>query len=98
MQKEENEIAREPDPKQAKRLRVEKEIRDRARFVVAFNRMVSETRKHFTEDPVLRRELRLMARDAEWEGDDEKAVGSLKKLTSRKVIFRKREDRWFMEE
>lgn len=98
LQKEEIEIARESDPKKMKRLRVEKDLRDRARFVVAFNRMVIETKKHHVEDPVLRKELRLMVREGEWDVEDDKATVTLKKVTTRKAIFRKRDDRWFQEE
>ncbi len=98
MQREEDDIAREIDPKKRKAKVVEKEIRDKARVIVAFNRLVAETHKHFDEDPVLLKELRQIAKDGEWEVDDEKAIGTLKNVTPRRVVLRKREDRWFMEE
>lgn len=98
LQREVEDIARELDPKARKRKEIEKEKKDKARTIVAFNRMVVETRKHLDEDPVLIKELRLFAKDAEWEIDEDKAVASMKKITPRKVYLRKRENRWFMEE
>ena len=98
LQREEDDIAREKDFKRQRAKIVEKSIRDKARNVVAFNRFVNEVRKNFDEDPVLMRELRQIAKDGEWEDEGEKAVGSLKKTTPRRVVLRKREDRWFMEE
>jgi hypothetical protein len=98
LQREEDDIAREPDPKKRKAKVIEKERKDKARVVVAFNRLVAETRKNFDEDPVLMKEIRQLAKDGEWEVDEDKATGSLKKVTPRRVVLRKREDRWFMEE
>lgn len=98
LQSEAEAIAREPDAKARKIKILEKEKKDKARMIVAFNRMVVETRKHLDEDPVLLKELRLFAKDAEWEIDEDKATATMKKLTPRKVYFRKRENRWFMEE
>lgn len=95
---EEEDIAREPDPIVRKKKILDKERKDRARNVVAFNRLALETRKHLDEDPVLLKELRLFAKNGEWEIDEERAVGSLKGVSPRKVYLRKREDRWFMEE
>jgi hypothetical protein len=96
--REEDDIARESDPKKRKAKVIEKERKDKARVVIAFNRLVVETRKHLDEDPVLLKELRLIVKSGDWEIDDEKAIGTLKKATPRRMVLRKREDRWFMEE
>jgi hypothetical protein len=98
IQREEDEIAREPDAKKRKAKMIEKERKDKARVVVAFNRLVVETRKNFEEDPILLKEIRLLAKSGEWEVDNEKAVGTLKNVTPRRIVLRKREDRWFVEE
>lgn len=98
MQREEEEIAREKDFRKQRAKIVEKQIKDKARVVVAFNRFVVETRKNFDEDPVLLKELRLFARDGEWEDEGDKATGALKTITPRRVVLRKSEDRWFMDE
>jgi hypothetical protein len=98
LQREEDDIARESEPKKRKAKVREKERKDQARVVVAFNRLVVETRKHLDEDPVLLKELRQIIKSGEWEIDDEKAIGTLKNVTPRRLVFRKREDRWFMEE
>jgi hypothetical protein len=91
-------IAREEDLKIRKKLEIEMEHRLVERQVLAFGRLVAETRKHFAEDPVLRRELRLLAKNGDWEVDDSKASVSLKMGTLRKAFFKIREGRWFMEE
>ena len=95
---EDEEIARELDPLLKKQKIFAKETNEKNRVKVAFGRLLTETKKHFSEDPILVRELRLFARDGEWEEDAEKAVASLKKVTTRKVFLRKLEGRWFMEE
>lgn len=96
-QAEEDEIAREINPMLKKKKETEKMIKDRARILVAFNRLVTETKKHIDEDPVLLRELRLMARDGQWDIEEDRAIGTLKG-SPRKVVMRKRENRWFMDE
>lgn len=98
LQKEDEDIARETDKKEKKRKIIEKEAKDKARTVVAFNRLVGETKKSLEEDPVLMKELRLFARDAEWDTADDKATGTMKNVTPRKVFFQKKDERWFMEE
>jgi hypothetical protein len=97
LRQEDEAIAREVDPKVRRRMEIEKELRERDRIVVAFARLAKETRKHFGEDPVLLRELRLMARDGKWEADEEKGICSLEKIV-RKAFFKAREGRFFMEE
>ncbi len=70
---------------------------DDAKIIGAFERLVRETTLHFQEDPVLIKELRQFAKDAEWEMQENSAVGTLKMGASRKVFLRKLEDRWFLE-
>jgi hypothetical protein len=98
LQREDDDIAREADPKKKKAKMLDKERKDKARVIVAFNRLILETRKNFDEDPVLLKELRLFAKAGEWEVEAEKATATLKTVTPRRVVLRKREDRWFMDE
>jgi hypothetical protein len=91
-------IALTDDLKLRKRLEIERDHRLLDRQVLAFGRLVAETKKHFAEDPVLVRELQQMSRGGEWDADDTKATCSLKAVTPRKVFFKVREGRWFMEE
>jgi hypothetical protein len=67
------------------------------RAVLAFDRLVRETTLHFQEDPVLLKELRLFAKEAEWEGKEDETVGTLKKGSPRRVYLRKAEERWFLQ-
>jgi hypothetical protein len=98
LRKEEETIALAEDLKIRKRLEVERDRRLIDRQVLAFGRLVKETRKHFAEDPALVRELHILARDGEWDADETKANCSLKMVTPRKAFFKIRENRWFMEE
>ncbi|HEX3314706.1 MAG TPA: hypothetical protein VHR72_07420 [Gemmataceae bacterium] len=98
LRKEDEEIALAEDALTRKRLEIGKERRLFDRRVLSFVRLVKETRKHFSEDPVLLRELRQMARDGEWDADDTKGTCSLKAVTTRKAFFKAQEGRWFMEE
>jgi hypothetical protein len=98
LRKEDETIALAEDPLMRKRLEIGKDRRLIERQVIAFARLAKETRSHFSEDPVLLRELRLMARDGEWDADETKGTCSLKAVTPRKAFFKAREGRWFMEE
>jgi hypothetical protein len=98
LRKEDETIALTEDLLTRKRLEIGKERRLFERQVLSFSRLVKETRKHFSEDPVLLRELRQMARDGEWDADETKGICSLKGVTTRKAFFKAREGRWFMEE
>lgn len=69
----------------------------KGRSLLAFRRLVKETSNFYREEPALVREMRQFAREAEWEIGDEIAVGSLKQLAGRNVIFRKYEERWFLD-
>jgi hypothetical protein len=70
---------------------------DEGRALFAFERLVRETTLHFREDPALVKELRLFAKDADWDAKEDQAVGTLKKGSPRRVFLRKLEDRWFLE-
>jgi hypothetical protein len=98
LRKEDETIALTEDLLTRKRLEIGRERRLLQRQVLSFGRLVSETKKHFSEDPVLLGELRLMARDGEWDADETKGTCSLKGITPRKAFFKAREGRWFMEE
>jgi hypothetical protein len=68
-----------------------------AKRFLAFNRLVDETTQYYLEDPTLLKELRLFAKEAEWEGNDAQTAGTLKTIQGRKVYLRKEKDRWFLE-
>jgi hypothetical protein len=70
---------------------------EKSKQFLAFDRLVSEATQYFLEDPMLLKELRRFAKDAEWETSDGQAVGSLKTVQGRKVFLRKYEGRWFLE-
>jgi hypothetical protein len=98
LRKEDETITLAEDALTRKRLEIGRDRRLLQRQVLSFARLVSETKKHFAEDPVLLRDLRLLSRDGEWDADDMKGTCSLKAVTTRKAFFKAREGRWFMEE
>lgn len=73
------------------------EAKDEGKKILAFNRLVKETKEHFVEDPGLLKELRLFARDGQWEELGNQAIGTWKG-TNRKVFLRRIGERWFMEQ
>ena len=70
---------------------------EEARKFVSFDRLVRETTDHFADDPLLVKELRQFAADAEWETNEDRAVGVVKTISARKVYMRRVDDRWFLE-
>jgi hypothetical protein len=70
---------------------------EQAKRILAFDRLVEETRRYFLEDPTLVKELRLFARKAEWDVKEDQATATLKSIQGRKVFMKKLEDRWFLE-
>jgi len=69
---------------------------DAGKALLAFQRLVRETTKHYFEDAELIKELRRFSRDAAWEETEDKAVGNIKELPGRQVILRRLEGRWFL--
>lgn len=69
---------------------------DEGRRLLAFDRLVRETSQYYQDDPLLLRELRVFAKDAEWTENDDLATGVVKKIAARKVYLRKIGDRWFL--
>jgi hypothetical protein len=68
-----------------------------ARTVLAFERLARETVLHFQDDPLLLKELRQYVKEADWEVQEDTAIGTLKNASPRRVFFRKLEERWFLE-
>jgi len=66
------------------------------RTLAAFGRFVEDTIGYFQSDPVIVKELRLFARDGQWEVDDMLATATLKG-SPRKVFFKQIGDRWYLE-
>jgi hypothetical protein len=71
--------------------------KDEARTFLAFDKLVKETGEYFLSDPVLVRELRVFAREAAWDINEDIALGSVKDLPARKVFLRNIGGRWFLE-
>lgn len=70
---------------------------DQAKTFLAFDRLVRATGEHFANDPHLLRELRLLARDAQWETAEAEATGTAKAVPDHKIVLRRVGQRWFLE-
>jgi hypothetical protein len=70
---------------------------EQAKRFLAFDRLVSETTHYFLEDPSLIKELRRFGKEAQWQINEDSAVGTLKAVQGRQVFLRKHEGRWFLE-
>ena len=68
-----------------------------AKVLLAFDRLVRETRQHFDTDPLLVRELRAFAKDGMWNVEDAAATGTAKAVPAHKVFMKRIGDRWFLE-
>lgn len=71
--------------------------RDDAQKFLAFDKLVAETVHYFDSDPILVKQLRKFAHDAEWDVNEDAATGTVKDLPARKVFMKKIGERWFME-
>lgn len=71
-------------------------LKEETRQAVAFDRFVADLKKQFDEDPQLVKEMRLFAKQGEWDIKEDAAVGTLKG-TPRKAFLKKLENRWFLE-
>jgi hypothetical protein len=71
--------------------------KETSRTVLAFDRLVSETTKHFRDDPLLVAELKRFANEGEWKTEDKLAAATAKSVPGRQVSMRKVQDRWFLE-
>jgi hypothetical protein len=70
---------------------------DQARTFIAFDRLLTETNDHYLIDPQLLRELRILAREAEWQVNENQAIGTGKTIADHKVYMRLVGKRWFLE-
>lgn len=68
-----------------------------AKTLQAFERLVEETAQYFANDPTVVRELRIFAKDAEFDTTGNTSVGSVKTIDGRRVFLKKIDDRWFLE-
>ena len=71
--------------------------KDEARTFLAFDKLVGETVQYFTSDPILVKELRRFAREADWDVNEDAAVGTVKDVAARKVFLKRVGERWFLE-
>jgi hypothetical protein len=70
---------------------------DDAKRLLAFERLVTETNRYYSNDPLIVRDLRVFAKDAKWAEDGDAAVGTIDSIPTRKVYLRKIGERWFLE-
>jgi hypothetical protein len=71
--------------------------REDAKTLLAFDLLVAKTNRYLLDDPLLLRDLRRFAREAEWTDNENVAVGTVKSIPARKVFLRRIGDRWFLE-
>lgn len=75
-----------------------KAANDEDRSLAAFDKIVREFSEHFGTDPQIARDLRIFAKEGEFDtSKDDVAVGTAKSINARKVYLRKLDGRWFLE-
>ena len=68
-----------------------------ARRLLAFDRLTRETSQYYQNDPLIQKDLRVFAKQAEWKEEGESAVGTVETIPARKVFLRKIGERWLLE-
>jgi hypothetical protein len=73
-------------------------VPEAGKTLLAFERLVTETREHFKNDPAAVKDLQLFAKDGQWETKDGTAEARLKSVPARRVFMRKLNNRWYLED
>ncbi len=71
--------------------------KEEAKRLLAFDRLARETTVYFQNDPLIVKDLRAFAKQAEWKEEDGFAIGTVETIPARKVFLKKIGDRWFLE-
>jgi hypothetical protein len=71
--------------------------KEEGKRLLAFDRLVGETKLYFENDPLIVKDLRVFAKEAKWDEKEDSAVGSVDSIPARKVYLRKIGERWFLE-
>ena len=71
--------------------------KEEGRRLLAFDRLARETAQYYQNDPLIQKDLRVFAKQAEWKEEGEGAVGTVETIPARKVFLRKIGERWFLE-
>jgi hypothetical protein len=77
---------------------VNQNVKEAGKTLLAFDRLVMETKEHLKDDPTAVRELQLFAKQGIWDIKDGAAQASLKSIPARRVFLKKIENRWYLED
>jgi hypothetical protein len=80
------------------RAQVAQTVKDEGKTLLAFDRLVSETRDHFKGDPALVKELQQIAKAGSLETKDNSAEAQLATIPSRRVFVKKVQQLWYLED
>lgn len=80
------------------RVQIRQDLKEDAKMLLAFDRLVQETRDHFKADPAAVKELQQFARSGEWETRDDSAEAKLASIPTRRVFMKKIQPLWYLED
>jgi len=76
---------------------IKQDVKDEGKTLLAFDRLVKETRDHFKGDPGIVKELQQFAKAGTWETTDNTAEAKLPALPARRVFMKKVQGQWYLE-
>jgi hypothetical protein len=76
---------------------INRDLKEQARTLLAFERFVDETRDHFRSDPGILKELSQFARAGKWDVKDSSAEATVASIPGRHVFMKKFQQGWVLE-
>ena len=80
------------------RAQVKANVPAEGKTLLAFDRLVNETKDHFKADPGAVKELQQFARSATWDTKDNSAEAQLPSVPARRVFMKKIQQLWYLED
>jgi hypothetical protein len=80
------------------RAQVKGDVPEESKTLLAFDRLVNETKDHFKDDPTIVKELQQFARSATWDNKDSSAEAQLSSVPAHRVFMKKIQQLWYLED
>jgi hypothetical protein len=80
------------------RSQVTEDLKEDAKTLLAFDRLVKETTEHFKADPAAVKELQQFARSGEWTVQNDAAEAKVASVPTRHVFMKKSQQLWYLED
>jgi len=78
--------------------KIKQDVKDEGKTLLAFDRLVNETKEHFKGDPGIVKELQQFAKSGVWETKENMAEATLPAVPARRVFMKKVQGQWYLED